>query len=191
MRAYGVGGSAAVVTLLLVSCSGDPASPGATGACGGPGPRGPTDWAIAIDGVGVTGENAVWVDRDGWIALGPEDVGPTDAVAVVGMTVGEFHTLRDDPLTPETVDCTANILTATISTSRQAQGTAAQVDARLYEYVPPSEENVPFIRIDSVGGGAIRGGGQFPMRRLIILPNEPPQYGETVFALIGFVAREP
>ena len=181
---------AASVALLFAACGDSPMSADESGQCGSLASvadslqpavqNGIAAWGIKIDGLNVAGEKAVWVAEDGWIALGPEDVDSLDAVAVVGLTIadpaGEFS-------------CGAEVVGATISTSRRAIGTAAQVDPRLYEYLPTS--GAAFVGIAYADQHVIVAAAQFPVSRVIILPNEPPRFGESVTVELIFIAFDP
>ena len=149
------------------------------GPCGAPLQDEQTAWDIRIDGVEVAGTEAVWVAEDGWIGLGPEDVGPLDTVAVVGLWV-------EEPEDNTIGGCEMNLIGATISTSRRAQGTAEQVDARRYDFAHPADVGITYV-----GQSAIRGRANFPIQRVIILPNGSTDYSETVSVELRFVAHEP
>ncbi|NNF29083.1 MAG: hypothetical protein HKN73_17800 [Gemmatimonadetes bacterium] len=149
--------------------------------CGSTGALSPSRWSLQLEDLEITGSETAWVRSDGWIGLGPEDVDSLDAVAVVGMTI------HGPQLGGGT--CFAFVTDATVSTSRQAKGTAQEVDARLYEYVPTASP--PRITIFYAGTEAIAGAVGIPLTRVIILPNEPPRYGETTGAMVTFHAYEP
>ena len=171
---------------LLAACGDDDSLTTALGEeCGSSTKVEPATWsAVGALPDSVSGRETAWVMRDGWIALGPEDVGPTDPVVVVSMVI----------LPPEFDDgsgrCQVELKEAELSTSAQAKGTSEQVDSKRYVYADHSRLSNP-PRIDYIGPGSIKGTIQIPFTRVITSPTAPTTFGETIEVELHFTAHEP
>lgn len=141
-----------------------------------------------------------WIPEDGWIYLGTEEIGSLKPIGTVTLVLNAFvesHSItrfsfEDGSLTRDTVPY-FSLKSALVSKTEKRRGTAAELDAKLFEI---SLMNVPGIgeipngtvHDVQVGQNFIRGTISMQMHRLLLNPNDPNAEPEVVLVQGTFTA---
>jgi len=142
-----------------------------------------------------------WIPEDGWIFLNTEEKDSLRPIGTVTLVLNAFvennHSItrfsfEDGSLTRDTVPY-FSLKSALVSKTEKRRGTAAELDAKLFEI---SLMNVPGIgEIPSgtvhdvqVGQNFIRGTISMQMHRLLLNPNDPNAEPEVVLVQGTFTA---